>query len=115
MNIDQPIKSTISLQNTVTYIDDLTSEEMFKRIQAVQNIPNICLCLGPERTRNEFLPYLAELLDDEEEVMIHLSEALGNMLDIVGCPTHADSILKVLEKICAVEEISVREKVRVIS
>ncbi len=44
-----------------------------------------------------------------------LSEALGNMLDIVGGPTHADSILKVLEKICAVEEISVREKVRVIS
>ena len=77
----------------------------------MQNIPNICLCLGSERTRNEFLPYLAELLDDEEEVMIHLSEALGNMLDIVGGPTHADSILKVLEKICAVEEISVREKV----
>jgi hypothetical protein len=47
--------------------------------------------------------------------MIHLSEALGNMLDIVGGPTHAYSILKVLEKICAVEEISVREKVRVIS
>ena len=33
------------------------------------------------------------------------------MLDTVGGPTQAESILKVLEKLCAIEEISVREKV----
>jgi hypothetical protein len=57
------------------------------------------------------LPYVIELLEDDEEVLIHLSDTLGNLLDCVGGPAFAESILRVLEKLCAVEEISVREKV----
>jgi serine/threonine-protein phosphatase 2A regulatory subunit A len=60
------------------------------------------------------LPYVIELLEDDEEVLIHLSETLGNLLDCVGGPSYAESILRVLEKLCAVEEISVREKVKTI-
>jgi serine/threonine-protein phosphatase 2A regulatory subunit A len=67
--------------------------------------------LGPERTRNELLPYVVELLEDDEEILVQIAESLGNMLDTVGGPTQAESILKVLEKLCAIEEISVREKV----
>ena len=45
---------------------------------------SISLTLGPERTRSELLPYLLEMLDDDEEVLVALSETLGNLLENSG-------------------------------
>jgi serine/threonine-protein phosphatase 2A regulatory subunit A len=67
-------------------IDELRAEEQKKRIIAIQNLTTICIALGPERTRNELLPYITELLEDDEEVLVTLSEVLGNLLDYVGGP-----------------------------
>jgi len=55
--------------------------------------------LGPERTRNELLPYIMELLEDDEEVLMALAETLGNLLDMVGGAAHAEHLLRVLEKL----------------
>ena len=54
----------------------------------------------------------SKVLEDDEEVLVTLSEVLGNLLDYVGGPAQADSLLKVLEKLCSIEEIAVREKVK---
>lgn len=51
-----------------------------------------------------------DLLEDDEEVLVHFSEQVGNLLDLVGGPAHAEHILRILERLCVVEEISVREK-----
>lgn len=67
--------------------------------------------LGPERTRVELLPFLNELLEDPEEVVIALCDSLSNMLDYIGGPSKACAILSVLENICTNEEIAIREKV----
>ena len=50
-------------------------------------------------------------MDDEEEVLLSLAEVLGNFLDYVGGPAHALHLIKPLEKLCQVEETTVRDKV----
>jgi serine/threonine-protein phosphatase 2A regulatory subunit A len=77
----------------------------------VNSLGTIAIALGPERSRNELLPYILELLEDDEEVLVALSETLGNFLDHVGGPAQAEHVLRVLEKLCGIEEIAVREKV----
>jgi serine/threonine-protein phosphatase 2A regulatory subunit A len=92
-------------------IDELKCEDQKKRITAVKSLSTISIALGPERTRNELLPYILELLEDDEEVLINLAESLGSLLSCSGGPAHAEHLLRVLEKLCAIEESSVREKV----
>lgn len=46
----------------------------------MQSLGTIAVALGPERTRNELLPYILELLDDDEEVLLALAETLGSLL-----------------------------------
>lgn len=50
-------------------------------------------------------------MDDEEEVLLALADILGNFLDYVGGPAHGIHIVKILEKLCQVEETTVRDKV----
>jgi serine/threonine-protein phosphatase 2A regulatory subunit A len=71
----------------------------------------ISVALGSERTRTELLPYILELLDDDEEVLLELAESIGSLLTCCGGPAHAEHLLRVLEKLCGIEESSVREKV----
>jgi serine/threonine-protein phosphatase 2A regulatory subunit A len=50
-------------------------------------------------------------MDDEEDVLLALAEVLGTFLDLVGGPSYAIHLLKPLEKLCLVEESTVRDKV----
>jgi serine/threonine-protein phosphatase 2A regulatory subunit A len=51
-------------------------------------------------------------MDDEEEVLLALAESLGSFIDYVGGLNHSIHILVPLEKLCCVEETSVRDKVK---
>ena len=53
-----------------------------------------------------------DLMDDEEEVLLALAETLSSFLDYAGGPTQAIHVLRPLEKLCLVEESTVREKVK---
>jgi len=81
-------------------IDELKSDEQKKRISSVRSLTTIAIALGQERTRNELLPYILDLMDDEEEVLLALAETLGVFIDYVGGPAHAMYVLKPLEKLC---------------
>ena len=50
-------------------------------------------------------------MDDDDEVLVVLAETLSNMLDYSGGPQHAEHILRPLERMCTIEETTVREKV----
>lgn len=67
-------------------IDELKSADQQKRINSVKNLGTISIALGPERTRQELLPYILELMDDEEEVLLVLAEILPTQLDNAGGP-----------------------------
>ncbi len=82
------------------------------RINAVQNLPTISIALGKERTRNELLPYILDLMDDDEEILAALAQVLdSSFLDCIGGPLYAPHLFKPLERLCEVEETNVREKV----
>ena len=66
-------------------IDEIKSDDIRKRINSVKNLNLIASTIGPERSRNELVPFLQELLDDEDEVLVELVDSLsGNFTEYLG-------------------------------
>ena len=94
-------------------MDELRSEDVQLRLNAIHRISTIALALGPDRARDELIPFLQDSVDDEDEVLLALAEELGrNFEEYVGGPEHAHVLLGPLENLSAVEETLVRDKVR---
>jgi serine/threonine-protein phosphatase 2A regulatory subunit A len=104
-------KTDLPITAVALLIDNLQSEDPKKRQNSVEDLGVIARALGPERTRNELIPFLIELTDDEEDIVIALGQALGDFVNLVGGPSHALSLLKPLEILVCVEEIAIRDKV----
>jgi len=91
-------------------IDELKNDDVQVRLNAVGQLRSIGVALGPERTREELIPYLSEDLDEDDEVLLHFAEQLGNMVDLVGGAREAHCLLEPLESLAAIEDNGVREK-----
>lgn len=102
-----------SLHPLAILIDELKSEDVVLRLNAIRRLSTIALALGPERSREELVPFLMESLDDEDEVLLALAEELGDFVDYVGGQRYAHLLLGPLENLAAVEETLVRDKVRI--
>lgn len=93
-------------------MDELRSEDVQLRLNAIHSIPTIALALGPDRARDELVPFLQDSVDDEDEVLLALAEELGRHFeDYIGGPQYAHVLLGPLENLSAVEETLVRDKV----
>ena len=68
--------NTSNLYPVAVMIDELKSVDQKKRINSVKNLGTVAIALGPDRTRQELLPYILELMDDDEEVLLTLAEIL---------------------------------------
>jgi len=55
---------------------------------------------------------VTESVEDEDEVLVALSEELGNFIEYVGGPQYGHVLLSPLENLAAIEEPVVRDKVR---
>ena len=75
---------------------------------SVRSLARISESLGPQRTRDELLPFVFEA-EDEDEVLTELATQLGNMLVHVGGENYMDHLLSPLEALCATEDVSVRD------
>lgn len=95
------------------FADELRVEDVTLRLNAIRRLSTIALALGPERAREELIPFLQDSLDDEDEVLLVLAEELGNLSEFVGGPSYAYLLLGPLENLAAVEETLVREKVKI--
>jgi serine/threonine-protein phosphatase 2A regulatory subunit A len=62
-------------------MDELRSDEVQLRLNAIHRISTIALALGPDRAREELIPFLQESIDDEDEVLLALAEELGRGFD----------------------------------
>ncbi|KAJ7597048.1 armadillo-type protein [Mycena floridula] len=92
-------------------MDELRSEDVQLRLNAIHSIPTIALALGPGRSRDELLPFLQDSIDDEDEVLLALAEELGrNFEQYIGGKEFAHLLLGPLENLSAVEETLVRDK-----
>jgi len=91
-------------------IDELKHEEAPRRLESMRHLATIAEALGPERTRNELLPFLGDSLDDDDEVLLELATQLGNFVALVGGPAYATTLLSSLEALAMVEESAVRDR-----
>jgi len=92
-------------------MDELRSEDVQLRLNAIHSIPTIALALGPDRSREELVPFLQDSVDDEDEVLLALAEELGrNFEEYIGGKQYAHILLGPLENLSAVEETLVRDK-----
>lgn len=92
-------------------MDELRSEDVQLRLNAIHSIPTIALALGPDRSRTELIPFLQDSIDDEDEVLLAVAEELGrNFEDYIGGKQHAHHLLGPLEHLSTVEETLVRDK-----
>jgi hypothetical protein len=94
-------------------IDELKHDEVTLRINAIRRLSTIALALGPERTRDELIPFLDDSVEDEDEVLTALSDELGSFVEYVGGPEFGHVLLSPLENLAAIEEPLVREKVKI--
>ncbi|CAM9114553.1 unnamed protein product, partial [Ectocarpus fasciculatus] len=97
------------LYQTALLIDQLKHDDAQMRVNASRSLVQIARALGPERTRNELIPFLTESLDDEDEVLQVLSEQLRELIPFMGSADHAHLLLRPLETLIMVEESTVRE------
>lgn len=92
-------------------MDELRSEDVQLRLNAIHRVSTIALALGPDRARDELIPFLQDSVDDEDEVLLALADELGkNFEEYVGGPEYAHVLLGPLENLSAVEETLVRDK-----
>mmetsp|Transcript_2412 Transcript_2412/g.5139 ORF Transcript_2412/g.5139 Transcript_2412/m.5139 type:complete len:591 (+) Transcript_2412:70-1842(+) len=99
-----------SLYPVAVLIDELRHDDAKLRLNSVRNLGTIATALGPERTCEELIPFLQEIIDDDDEVLIALAEQLGKGIPWVGGPSYAHCLMGPLEELCNVEEITVRDK-----
>lgn len=92
-------------------MDELKHDDIANRVEAMKKLDTIALALGPERTRDELIPFLTEVAqDDEDEVFAILADEISKFVPLVGGKEFADSILPILEILASTEETLVRDK-----
>ncbi|KAF7255632.1 hypothetical protein EG68_06745 [Paragonimus skrjabini miyazakii] len=91
-------------------IDELRNDDMQTRLSSVKKLTTIALALGPERTRNELIPFLTDIMYDEDEVLREMAQQLAEFVPLVGGSEYVHCLLPPLEGLASVEETVVREK-----
>lgn len=92
-------------------VDDLKNEDTIHRLNAIHRLSTIALALGPERSRDELVPFLHDSLDDVDEVLLAIAEELGALPEYLGGDSHAHLVLPSLEQLATGEEVLVRDMV----
>ena len=99
-------------EEALRQIEHLRSDDLSLRISAARKLTTISAALGPDRTREELLPFLSDGVDDEDEVLVAIAASLGDLIPLVGSTgekNYGASLLGPLELLLAVEENTVRE------
>jgi len=98
------------VQAIAILIDDMRSVDPHARIASFRNLQLIAVALGPQRTRNELIPYVSEFADDDDDVMEVIAREIGNLAPCVGGRKYLHVLLDPLENIMASEEATVRKE-----
>ena len=74
---------TSDLTKIIDALEDLKSEEIKRRLAAVSQLGNIARTFGPDKTRQLILPFLKEFEDEDEEILLELSNQLLHIARIL--------------------------------
>jgi serine/threonine-protein phosphatase 2A regulatory subunit A len=90
-------------------IDGLRSDDVETRVLSANSLSLISSGLGPDRTIDELIPFLADSIDDDDAVLLALSKSLPSLKPLLR-PEQLVSLLKPLELLLTVEESTVRQQ-----
>lgn len=99
-----------SLYPIALLIDELKHDDGQVRLNAMKKIQTIGKALGPNRTREELVPFLNDSLEDEDELLLVMAEELGKFESLVGGEEYLHILLVPLEALATVDESTVRKK-----
>jgi serine/threonine-protein phosphatase 2A regulatory subunit A len=111
MIVDTPLSNAAASEEEEARqaIDMLRGDDVSGRVAAANRLESVAAALGEERTRDELLPFLTDGVDDEDEVLVAIASNLGKLIEHVGGPAHAHTLLPCLELLLTVEETAVRD------
>ncbi|KAK2949073.1 putative Serine/threonine-protein phosphatase 2A 65 kDa regulatory subunit A gamma [Blattamonas nauphoetae] len=89
-------------------IDGFQSDDVQRQVRSIKNLKMIADTLGPERTRNELIPYLQDIFTDEQQTLRALSEELSDFTKQIGGEQHSAVLIPILESLASVEDFKVR-------
>lgn len=89
-------------------LESLRSSNSAVRCAAIKQSALVAQALGPQRTYEEFVPFLNEFTDDDDEVLTVLAEEVANLLPMLG-GEQAHLLLTILERLAGSDEVIVRE------
>lgn len=91
-------------------IEALSSDDPEQRLGSMRGIHLIAATLGPDRTRQELLPFLTDSLDESDDVLREFAKGLATMLPDVGGVAYVKHLLDPLVMLCGLEDVSVRDE-----
>lgn len=105
------VVAVVDEEEALRTINKLRGDDLPCRIEAAKRLQLVAAAIGPERTRNELLPFLADGVDDDDDVLEAIAVSIGQLVSYVGPKQeHLVALLHPLELLLAVEESVVRDR-----
>ena len=96
--------------HTYELIKNLKSPDDNVKTQSISQLPQIFQVLGPKRLVNELLPYLQDLLDEDEDIVLSLCKSLSYIQIPANDRSAFSGLTKFFEEMTAFEEASIRDE-----
>jgi serine/threonine-protein phosphatase 2A regulatory subunit A len=111
---EQEISSLNKLEKIAIFIERLKNNNYNIRLYCVKQLVSVAELLGPQRTEEELIPLLLDLIinfEDNDEVLLELSNQFVSLSDYIpNKRTNVSSILKGLELLAANDDEIVRQQ-----
>lgn len=88
-------------------IDNFRSEDLKNRVNSAKHLVEISNALGEERTIKELIPFINDIVDDEDEFILAIAEGLCN-LNLSA--QNAIGLKSIFEYLAGIEESEIRQK-----
>ena len=95
-----PTNPEQDLLTAMDILEELRQAQLQNQIEAIKKVNFVSYVLGADRARQELLPFLSMLLQSQDELQIPICEALLGMINAIGGPQHAFSLILVYEHAC---------------
>ena len=72
---------------------DFESSDQEIRLRAIKRAVLVAEAVGPDVTRDELIPYLASIVDDDDEILLAIAAQLAHFVPLIGGSAHAGLLL----------------------
>ncbi|XP_060529075.1 serine/threonine-protein phosphatase 2A 65 kDa regulatory subunit A beta isoform-like [Cylas formicarius] len=98
------------IQDFEVFKGAMLEDNLTLQIDIVKRLQMLAKALGERATREELLPFIEQNIELHDEILFNLSEQLEHFMPLVGGYQHAGVLFDILAKLCATDELLVRER-----